>query len=322
VTGLRFSRWGTVEVDPITYATESEGVFAGGDLQTGPWVAIGAIAAGREAAESIIRYLDGRDLAEGRGPLSVDNPAYRPIPEDAPIRPRARMPEIPAEQRKKSFVEVELGYDEQTGLEEARRCLNCGYCCECYQCVSACGPGAVTRDTHAQQSVNLEVRVGSIVLAPGFQPFDPEKLKAYSYAKNPNIVSSMEFERILSASGPTMGHLVRPSDKKRPKKIAWLQCVGSRDIHQCDHGYCSSVCCMYAIKEAVIAKEHEGPDLDCAIFFMDMRTHGKDFERFFDTAREKHGISLSMICPGIAFFRKSRTLLLSFIVRKMSMFGT
>jgi heterodisulfide reductase subunit A len=100
----------------------------------------------------------------------------------------------------------------------------------------------------------------------------------------------MEMERILSASGPTAGHLVRPSDHKEPKKIAWFQCVGSRDLNRCDNSYCSSVCCMYAIKEAVISKEHAGDDLDCAIFYMDMRTHGKEFERFYDNAREKQGV--------------------------------
>jgi heterodisulfide reductase subunit A len=87
-----------------------------------------------------------------------------------------------------------------------------------------------------------------------------------------------------SASGPYQGHLVRPSDGAEPKKIAWLQCVGSRDINRCDHGYCSSVCCMYAIKEAVIAKEHAARALDTAIFYMDMRTYGKDFERNTTTA--------------------------------------
>ncbi|MGD9139674.1 MAG: FAD-dependent oxidoreductase, partial [Desulfobacterales bacterium] len=102
--------------------------------------------------------------------------------------------------------------------------------------------------------------------------------------------TAMEMERILSASGPTAGHLVRPSDHKEPKKIAWFQCVGSRDLNRCDNSYCSSVCCMYAIKEAVISKEHAGDDLDCAIFYMDMRTHGKEFERFYDNAREKQGV--------------------------------
>jgi heterodisulfide reductase subunit A len=100
----------------------------------------------------------------------------------------------------------------------------------------------------------------------------------------------MEFERILSATGPFMGHLTRISDKKEPKKIAWFQCVGSRDLNRCDNPYCSSVCCMYAVKEAVIAKEHADYDLDCAIFFMDMRTPGKDFEKYYNDAKDKHGV--------------------------------
>jgi heterodisulfide reductase subunit A len=157
----------------------------------------------------------------------------------------------------------------------------------CKICAEFCGVGAID---HSQKDETIELDVGAIILAPGFQPFDPSKYDTYSYSKLSNVVTSMEFERILSASGPTMGHLARLSDHKEPKKIAWLQCVGSRDMHQCDHPYCSSVCCMYAIKEAVIAKEHSGSDLDCAIFYMDMRTHGKEFERYYDAAREKHGV--------------------------------
>ena len=157
----------------------------------------------------------------------------------------------------------------------------------CKICAEFCGVGAID---HTQKDEIVELDVGAIILAPGFRPFDPSKYDPYNYAKLPNVVTSMEFERILSASGPTMGHLARMSDHKEPKKIAWLQCVGSRDMHHCDHPYCSSVCCMYAIKEAVIAKEHSGADLDCAIFYMDMRTHGKDFERYYDAAREKHGV--------------------------------
>ncbi len=97
----------------------------------------------------------------------------------------------------------------------------------------------------------------------------------------------MEFERMLSAGGPFAGHVHRLSDGKEPKKIAWLQCVGSRDLNRCDNEYCSSVCCMYAIKESVIAKEHLGPDFEPAIFFMDMRTHGKDFEKYYERAKSQ-----------------------------------
>ena len=158
---------------------------------------------------------------------------------------------------------------------------------ECKICAEFCGVDAID---HTMEDEIVELNVGSIILAPGFEPFDPSKFDAYIYAQHPNVITSMEMERLLSASGPTGGHLTRMSDHQEPKKIAWFQCVGSRDLNRCDNSYCSSVCCMYAIKEAVIAKEHAGDDLDCAIFYMDMRTHGKDFERFYDNARDKHGV--------------------------------
>ena len=159
---------------------------------------------------------------------------------------------------------------------------------KCGACKKLCPTGAIDYDQKPQTDT---ISVGSVVLAPGFTPFDPSKFDNYQYAKLPNVITSMEFERILSASGPTTGHIMRQSkDKREPKKIAWFQCVGSRDMNKCDNSYCSSVCCMYAIKEAVIAKEHQGDDLDCAVFYMDMRTHGKEFERFYDSAREKHGV--------------------------------
>ncbi|CAN2042094.1 heterodisulfide reductase subunit A2 [Candidatus Magnetomoraceae bacterium gMMP-15] len=291
VEGLEFTRWDTAETDSISFATGREGVFAGGDLQTGPDIAIRAIATGREAAESIVRYLDGQDLTEARSSKSKkENPEYRPIPRNEAIMPRQKMPELAVNARQGNFDEVELGYDEERGRAEAARCLNCGYCCECFQCVEACKIGAVSLESHLQLPETLELNVGAVILSPGFEPFNPESFDNYNYINYPNVITSIEFERILSASGPTMGHLARMSDRKAPKKIAWFQCVGSRDMNQCDNSYCSSVCCMYAIKEAVIAKEHSEEELDCAIFFMDMRTHGKDFERSYNDAKNKHGV--------------------------------
>jgi len=158
----------------------------------------------------------------------------------------------------------------------------------CQVCSEICQMDAID---HAMQDEIVEVEVGAMILSPGFKPFDPSKFTHYQYAQHPNVMTAMEFERLLSASGPTEGHLVRLSDHREPKKIAWFQCVGSRDINQCDHKYCSSVCCMYALKEAVIAKEHAGSELDCAIFYMDMRTHGKDFEHSLNSA-VKQGIRL------------------------------
>ncbi|MDR3557306.1 MAG: CoB--CoM heterodisulfide reductase iron-sulfur subunit A family protein [Syntrophobacteraceae bacterium] len=158
---------------------------------------------------------------------------------------------------------------------------------KCRACEKFCPTGAIDFD---QKEKEHRIEVGAVVLAPGFKSFDPTPLDTYGYGKYPNVISSLEFERILSASGPFEGHLERPSDRKAPRKIAWLQCVGSRDSHECAHGYCSGVCCMYAIKEAVIAKEHAKESLDTAIFFMDMRTYGKDFERYYDRAREETGV--------------------------------
>ena len=157
----------------------------------------------------------------------------------------------------------------------------------CQVCVEFCGVNAID---HSQQDESIEVEVGSIILAPGADVYDPGEHDTYNYAQHPNVVTSMEFERILSASGPYGGHLIRPSDHVEPKKIAWLQCVGSRDVHLGAHGYCSGVCCTYAIKEAMLAKEHSSNGLDAAVFYIDMRTFGKDFEQYYNRAREESGV--------------------------------
>jgi heterodisulfide reductase subunit A len=158
---------------------------------------------------------------------------------------------------------------------------------KCKACEKFCPTGAVD---FSQEDKEREIDVGSVILAPGFKAYDPTRYEAYHYAKFPNVVTSMELERILAAAGPFSGHLVRPSDHKEPEKIAWLQCVGSRDLNHCDNSHCSAVCCMYAIKEAIISKEHSKHGLDAAIFFMDMRTHGKEFEKYYWRARDEFGI--------------------------------
>ena len=156
---------------------------------------------------------------------------------------------------------------------------------KCGNCEKVCPTGAIEYD---QKEKDVTLNVGSVVLATGFKPFDPKIFDTYQYSKFPNVVTALEFERILSASGPTQGHLItRSSDHSEPKKIAWFQCIGSRDMNRCDNGHCSSVCCMYATKEAVMAKEHNGDELDCAIFYMDMRTPGKDFEAYYENAKKK-----------------------------------
>ena len=241
---------------------------------------------------------------------------------------------------------------------DAENCRQLGHGKKCGICAKVCPADAVDYEQREQQ---LELEVGAVILATGFHAFDPSRFDTYSYADHPNVVTALEFERLLSAGGPTSGHLVLPSHLERqqeaaeldkeikkvdrqlkqteekqgkttgepenpaasgeardeqvrqraaltarlaemrsrmafieamksrahePARIAWLQCVGSRDINRCDNGYCSGVCCMYAVKEAVSAREHAGGELDAAIFFMDMRTYGKEFEQYYNRARE------------------------------------
>ena len=284
--GLEVSKWNLLVVNPETLQTNRPGIFAGGDVITGPATVIEAVEAGKRAARYMCKYMQGEKLPtewQEEPPVGTN---WVEIPEDEPAKPRLKVPTLPVEKRLSGFEEVNLLADEQAAQEESARCLNCGGCCECYQCVTACKANAITLETHAQQEKTVSIHVGSVILAPGFKSFDPSKYDTYSYTSMPNVVTSMEFERILSATGPFMGHLVRPSDKKEPKKIAWLQCVGSRDINGCDNGYCSSVCCMYAIKQTVIAREHSKIPLDCSVFYMDMRTHGKDFDRYYENAKK------------------------------------
>lgn len=157
----------------------------------------------------------------------------------------------------------------------------------CKKCVKACQAGAIN---HLMEDEEIEVEVGSMILNPGFKVFDATKLDYYGYGKIKSVITSLEFERLLSASGPFDGHLVRPFDQKEPQKIAWIQCVGSRNA-KIDKNYCSGVCCMYAIKEAVIAKEHSHIPVDTTIFYMDMRTHGKDFEKYYESAKNQHCVN-------------------------------
>lgn len=275
--------------DPDTLATPIPGVFAGGDAQSGPRILIDAVGAGKRAAESIHRYIQGEDLRLGRQ-FKVPEEQIAPLrqnPAELEVTPAVDMPYAPAAERIANFDEVALGYTAEQAQQEAERCLNCAVCSECLQCVDACVAKAID---HTMQDEDIELDVGAVILSPGYQTYDPAQLDYYGYGRYTNVLTSMQFERILSASGPYKGHMVRPSDHKEPHSIAWIQCVGSRNEKVCK-GYCSSVCCMYAIKEAVIAKEHSPHPLETTIFYMDMRTHGKEFERYYNRAKNEQGVN-------------------------------
>jgi heterodisulfide reductase subunit A len=160
-------------------------------------------------------------------------------------------------------------------------CIGCGLCEE------VCPAHAVD---YEQEPVTKEVRVGSVVLAAGYEDIPGDIRPEYGWGRFSNVITAPQFERVLSASGPFGGEVLRASDGRHPKSIAWLQCVGSRDPHL-GRSYCSSVCCTYATKEAIIAKEHLGrEDVDCHIFFMDMRTYGKGFEEYYNRAKDEYKV--------------------------------
>ncbi len=282
--GVERSPWNTISVHPVTCATSIDGVFAGGDAGTGPATVVEAVAAGREASVSISRYLKGEDLAAGRPLKLPGNRQYPPIPR-MKKEPRAVSPMIALRERK-SFKEVEAAFSDDEARREANRCLNCGICSECMECVKVCPAEAVD---HTLEAENLDVEVGTIILSTGYDMIDPSKFRGeFGYGRSPNVITNMEFERMLSASGPTTGEIARPSDHTHPKKIAWIQCVGSRDPQR-GMAHCSSICCMASIKEAVIAKEHD-PNVEPTIFYMDIRAYGKDFDAYYERAKNDGGV--------------------------------
>jgi len=286
--GLKVTEKGTFAVDPRTLATNRPGVFAGGDVARGPWILIQAIADGRRGALSIDRYLTGVPLLTPREqiPLPVVDISREEIDQmveqgKVDLSSRIKNPEIPEEERVRDFREVELVLTEEQARQEAARCLSCGICSECHLCVRVCKREAID---HQQAPAEEVIEVGSVILSPGYSLYRPELSPEFGYGRYPNVVTSMEFERMLSASGPWGGHITRRSrDHREPKKIAFLQCIGSREK---GHDYCSSVCCMYATKEAMLAMEHL-PGVEIRIFQMDMRAFGKGFDAYFERGKEK-----------------------------------
>jgi heterodisulfide reductase subunit A len=166
---------------------------------------------------------------------------------------------------------------------------------KCTICRGVCKHDAIDFQQEAEQ---VEVKVGAIVLSPGYEPFDPKLRGDYGYGKMENVVTSLDFERLLCATGPHEGEILRPSDKKHPQKIAWIHCVGSRQVIEGGNSYCSSVCCTYIQKQVILAKDHN-PDMQAMIFHNDIRSFGKDFERFYQRAEN---------LPGVTFIRSYVTI--------------
>jgi heterodisulfide reductase subunit A-like polyferredoxin len=283
------SRFDDLGVDKRTLASEIPGLFVVGGRKTGASFIIEAVALGHRVATSIHRYLQNEPLDQPDPPrppvvkFTRQEMAQKVQSGEIAFQPRTEVALLPMAERVTSFREVVLGLTEHQARIEAQRCLQCGICSECLACVYACGVDAIDHDMVAREET---IDVGAVILAPGYQVYRAELSEEYGLGRYPNVITALQFERLLSASGPTLGHIERPSDQLAPHRIAFLQCVGSRDQ---SHDYCSAVCCMYATKEAIMAKEHE-PTLDIHVFMMDMRAFSKGYWGYFERARDRYGV--------------------------------
>ncbi len=287
--GVGITQNRTIAINPNTMAATRTGVFAAGDSVSGTAFVIEAVASGHTAAKSIHRYLQGEDLEP---PPKPDLPVVKFTRAELQERvahgefhPQGRvpMPELSIEERLDGFQEIEHGYTDELAQAEAARCLSCAICSECLSCQYACGRDAIDHDMVEWIE---QVRVGAVILAPGYQIYQAELSREYGLGRYPNVITALQLERLLSASGPTEGHVQRPSDSAPARRIAFLQCIGSRDQ---SHDYCSAVCCMYATKEAVMIKEHD-PQAQVHVFMMDMRAYSKGYQAYYRRAREQYGV--------------------------------
>lgn len=287
--GVGITAQRTIAINPNTMAATRPGVFAAGDSVSGTAFVIEAVASGHQAAESIHRYLRGDELEPQPKPelpvVKFTRAELQARVESGEFKPQGRipMPELDIGTRVENFQEIERGYTDELAQAEAARCLACAICSECLSCQYACGRDAVDHDMVERIE---QVSVGAVILAPGYQIYNSALSGEYGLGRYPNVVTALQLERLLSASGPTGGHVERPSDGEPAKRIAFLQCVGSRDQ---SHDYCSSVCCMYAAKEAIMIKEHD-PETQVHVFMMDARAFSKGYEGYYQRARQQYDI--------------------------------
>jgi len=283
--------------DPDTMRTSAPYIFAAGDAVTGPATVIEAIGAAHKAALGIKRYLQGETLQfledtarQQVGSVSTQEtltkPQWAEIPPDCQPLKRESLSHIESAKRVTNFDEETVGFNVDQAIKEAERCLNCGVCCECMECVRVCEAKAID---HTMRGETLEVKVGSVILATGFDLMDPTPMKQFGYGVYPNVYTSLEFERLSNATGPTGGQILIRDESgeftRTPQSVAILHCIGSRDVNY--HEYCSRVCCMYALKYTHLIKEKVGHDTAVYDFYIDQRCFGKGYEEFFRRCQEE-----------------------------------
>jgi len=241
---------------------------------------IDAIAGGRKAAEVIDSYLRGAPLPESedeeKKKIEIEDIKTR-LPE-LEKKERRKIAKIPIERRRDSFEGVELGFTEEDAIEEAKRCLGCGICADCRLCETVCEADAIN---HEMEEEVMDIDVGAIIAATGYDLFDPSLEPNYGYEYD-EVITGLEFERLCNASGPTLGRI--EINGNEPKEVVFISCVGSREERErresAGNEYCSRVCCMYIAKQAHLVREHI-PDANATVFYTDVRAFGKGFEEFY-----------------------------------------
>lgn len=303
---LELNRDGTIKADEETLKTSSQSVFAGGDAVTGPSMIVSAIGHGKRAAFYIDRFLKGESLdgitfdnrlpmveatsvlsrsgSNGNGNGSTHRQLLPVVGMETPRAPiSVRIPtpkkEIPISRRVGSMSEVEIPLTEEEARYGANRCLDCGVCSECHECVKACPAHAIDFDLRDEEKI---IEVKSVIVSTGFNLFDAHRKPTYGYGRFPNVITAMQMDRILAPTRPFNG-VIRPSDGKAPDNIAYVLCAGSRD-QSVDNAICSRVCCMYSIKQAQLIMGAL-PLADITIYYIDIRAFGKGYEEFYEQAK-------------------------------------
>ncbi len=302
--GVEVTKWDTLSVDDRSLSTGVNGIFACADVVTGPSTVTEAMAHGRKAAVSISRYLKEEKLfdevKESLEPVMdyhVSDEELERLKEIFPSEKRVEIPCIEDSQRLVNFDEIELGFNDEDAKREAERCLSCGVCSDCGECEKVCEPNAID---YNMKDEFLEIDVGNIIVTTGFQLFDARRSKEYGYKKYDNVITSLEFERLSNAAGPTNGELLLKSGAK-PESVAILHCIGSRDENYNKH--CSRVCCMHSLKFAHLVREKT--EAEVYEFYIDMRAFGKGYEEFYERVQKEKVNIIRGKVPEITDFAES-----------------
>ena len=305
---LKLNRNGTIHVNEETLQTSQSWIFAGGDAVTGPSMIVSAVGHGKRAAFYIDRFLKGQSLDgitfDTRLPATAASSVLSRFESNAgnngnEVQPKQPLPvvgmeiprqslskrlpskrqELPAAERIKSMVEVELPLTEEEVRYSANRCLDCGICSECHECVRVCPAKAIDFQLRDEEQA---IEVKSVIISTGFNLFDAHLKPTYGYGKFPNVITAMQMDRILAPTRP-YNHVIRPSDGKAPDNIAYVLCTGSRD-NSIGNPICSRVCCMYSLKQAQLIMGAL-PLADITIYYIDIRAFGKGYDEFYEQAK-------------------------------------